>query len=104
MASQSSIAEGEKSGISVSDQLQYRQSLFSHPQYRLEAQFSNTYGAPIILGTSQVSATINLPPVPFNLAQSYLLYSVNIPVCSTANSYIWYATQALAHISHIQFY
>lgn len=101
MASQSAIAEGGT--VVTADQINYEQKMFSHPSYRFEPQFSNTFGQAIVLGTSQTPVTINIPPEVFNLAQSYLLYSVNIPA-GTAPSYIWYAQNALKEISHIQFY
>ncbi len=102
MASQSAIAEG--SNIVTADQINYQQKLFSHPQYRYEPQFNNTFGQPIVLGSSQTPVTINVPPEVFNLSQSYLLYSVNIPPALGGVSYIWYALNALREISHIQFY
>ena len=77
--------------------------MFSHPSYKFEPQFSNTYGQAIVLGASQVPVTINVPPEVFNLAQSYILYSVNIPA-NSAGTYTWVAQQALKEISHIQFY
>lgn len=101
MASQSAIAEG--GSVVTADQINYDQKMFSHPSYRFEPQFSNTFGQSIVLGTSQTPVTINIPPEVFNLSQSYLLYSVNIPA-GAAGSYIWYAQNALKEISHIQFY
>lgn len=101
MASPQAIAEG--GGVVTADQINYHQKMFSHPSYRFEPQFSNTFGQPIVLGSSQVPVTINLPPEVFNLSQSYLLYSVNLPTAGAA-AYIWYAQQALKEISHIQFY
>ena len=101
MASQSAIAEG---GVVVTaDQINYQQKMFSHPSYVHNPIYSNTFGQTIILGSSETQATLNIPPQVFNLAQSYLLYSVNIPPNSNG-TYIWYALQALREISHIQFY
>jgi len=101
MASQSAIAEGN--GVVTADQINYHQKMFSHPSYKFEPQFSNTFGQPIVLGASQTPSTINIPPEVFNLSQSYLLYSVNIPA-NSLGSYTWYAAQALKEVSHIQFY
>ncbi len=101
MASQSAIAEGQ--GIVSADQINYAQKIFSHPSYRHQAQFSNTFGQAINLGASQTPVTINIPPTVFNMAQSYLNYTVYIPP-GTAGNYIWYARQALREISHIQWY
>ena len=56
------------------------------------------------MSTSQTPITINIPPEVFNLAQSYLNYTTYLPQGSVANSYTWYALQALREISHIQFY
>lgn len=75
--------------------------MFSHPDYKFEPQFPNTFGQAISLGASQTPVTINIPPVVFNLAQSMLLYTVTLPAGA---AYIWYALQALREISHIQFY
>ena len=101
MASESAIAEG--SSVVTSDQINYHQKMFSHPSYRFPPQFSNTFGQPVVLGTSQTPVTVNIPPEVFNLAQSSLLYSVNIPP-NFDGSYVWYAQQTLKEISHIQFY
>src|SRR4051794_26944527 len=98
-----SLPVNSDSGSIVSaSQVDYKQSLYSHPSYKFEPQYSNTYGQPIVLGASTVPVTINLPPEVFNLSQSYFLYSVNLPL--VANNYIWYAQQALKEISQIQFY
>lgn len=101
MASQSAIAEG--GSVVTADQINYQQKMFSHPSYRFEPQFPNTFGQPINLTTSQTPVTINIPPEVFNLAQSSLNYSVTLPAAGAGN-YIWYALQALREISHIQFY
>lgn len=101
MASQSAIAEG--GSIVTSDQINYENKMYSHPSYRFTPQFSNTFGQPIVLGASQTPVTINIPPEVYNMSQSYLLYSVNIPA-GAAGSYIWYAVNALKEISHIQWY
>jgi hypothetical protein len=102
MASQSAIAEG--SSTVTADQINYQQKLFSHPSYVLDPQFPNTFGQPINLSTSsQIPVTINIPPEVFNLSQSYLQYTVVIPQ-GQANTYTWYALQALREISHIQYY
>ena len=101
MASESAIAEG--SSVVTSDQINDHQKMFSHPSYRFSPQFSNTFGQPVVLGTSQTPVTVNIPPEVFNLAQSSLLYSVNIPP-NFDGSYVWYAQQTLKEISHIQFY
>ncbi len=102
MASQSAIAEG--ANIVSADQINYQQKLYSHPNYRFEPQFNNSFGQPIVLGSSQTPVTINVPPECFNLSQSYLVYSVNIPPTATATNYLWYALNALKEISHIQYY
>ncbi len=101
MASQSAIAEG--GSVVTADQINYQQKMFSHPSYRFEPQFPNTFGQSIILGSSQTPVTINIPPEVFNLAQSYLNYSVELPQ-GQATTYTWVAQQALKEISHIQFY
>ncbi len=101
MASESAIAEG--ANVVTSDQINYHQKMFSHPSYRYSPQFSNTFGQPIVLGTSQTPVTVNIPPEVFNLAQSYIMFSVNIPQ-NVAGTYVWHAQQALKEISHIQFY
>ncbi len=99
MASQSAIAEG--GSVVTADQINYDQKMFSHPSYRFEPQFPNTFGQTISLGSSQTPVVINIPPVVFNLSQSLLLYTVLIP---HGARFIWYALQALREISHIQFY
>ncbi len=101
MASQSAIAEG---GSTVTaDSINYQQKLYSHPSYKFEPQFPNTFGSPIVLGASQIPITINIPPEVFNLGQSILQYSPYLPQ-GQANTYTWMALQALREISHIQFY
>jgi len=102
MASPEAIAQG--GSVVTADQINYEQKMFSHPSYKFEPQFPNTFGQNIILSTSQTPITINIPPEVFNLAQSYLNYTTYLPQGSVANSYTWYALQALREISHIQFY
>lgn len=102
MASESAIASSAGTVVSA-DQILYDQKMFSHPSYRFEPQFPNTFGQTISLGSSQTPSTINIPPEVFNLSQSYLLYEVTLPTAG-ADRYIWYATQALKEISHIQYY
>ncbi len=102
MASQSAIATG--GSVVSADQITYEQKMFSHPSYKFEPQFPNTFGQAITLGSSQIPVTINIPPEVLNLAQSYLQYTVYLPQGSVANSYVWYALQALREISHIQYY
>jgi len=99
MASESAIAEG--GSIVTADQINYEQKLFSHPSYRMEPQYPNTFGQTISLGTSQTPVVINIPPEVFNLSQSYINYTVTLPASA---AFTWYARQALAEISHVQFY
>jgi hypothetical protein len=101
MASQSSIAEG--GSVVTSEEINYQQKLFSHPSYRFEVQYPNTFGQTIALTTSQTPVTINVPPQVFNLSQSYINYTVTLPAAGAGN-YTWICQQALAEISHIQFY
>ena len=49
--SQSAIAEG--GSVVTADQINYETKLFSHPSYKYEPQFPNTFGSPINLTTSQ---------------------------------------------------
>ncbi len=102
MASESAQAEGEMSNIATSDQINYKQRLFSHPQYALAPQFSNTFGQAVQLTTGQTPVTIIVPPECFNLSESHLQYTVNLPANTT--NFIWRCLQPLAEISHIQFY
>ena len=67
------------SDVVSSEQINYQQKMFSHPTYRFEPQFPNTFGQTIALGSSQTPSTINLPPEVFNLSQYMLLYSVTLP-------------------------
>ncbi|HRP37293.1 MAG TPA: hypothetical protein PLS50_05795, partial [Candidatus Dojkabacteria bacterium] len=99
MASESAI--GSAGSVVSADQINYEQKMYSHPDYKFEPQFPNTFGQAITLGSSQTPSTINIPPEVFNFAQSNLLYSVTLPAGA---AYVWYALQALKEISHIQFY
>jgi len=99
MASESAI--GSSGSVVSADSINYEQKMYSHPSYRFEPQFPNTFGQTISLGSSQTPSTINIPPEVFNLSQSNLLYSVTLPAGA---AYIWVALQALKEISHIQFY
>src|SRR5690606_29291812 len=72
------------------------------PSYKFEPQYPNTFGQTIAITTSQTPVTINIPPVVFNLSQSFLNYTVTLP--DVNGSYIWYALQALKEVSHIQFF
>ncbi len=101
MASPQAIAEG--GSVVSADQINYHQKLFSHPSYRFEVQFPNTFGQTIALTTSQTPVVINIPPQVFNMSQSYLNYAVTLPA-GAAGQYTWIAQNALREISHIQFY
>ena len=79
------------------------EAMSSHPSYRFEPQFPNTFGQNIVLGSSQTPVTINIPPEVFNLAQSYLDYTVYLPQ-GQALTWTWLSQNALKEISHIQFY
>ena len=76
--------------------------MYSHPSYKFEPVFPNTFGQPINLNTSQIPITLSLAPEVFNLAESYLSYDVTLP--GSAGQFIWRALQGLCEISHIQFY
>ena len=60
MASLSAIAEG--GSVVTADQINYKQKMFSHPDYKFELHQPNTYGQDIVLGVSQTPVTINIPP------------------------------------------
>ncbi len=47
MASEAAIAEG--GDIVTSTQIDYTQKLFSHPDYRFEPQFPNTFGLKFLI-------------------------------------------------------
>ena len=61
MASSEAIAES-RNGVVSSDCISYSQSLFSHPIYKLVPAFPNNFGAPIILGSSQIPVVVNISP------------------------------------------
>jgi hypothetical protein len=105
MATESNIAEGNT--IVVSENVEYRQKLFTTPSYKYNAQFSNTFGQPINLGVSSTPVTINLPPDVFNLGGAYLDYTVTLPAPATPpgeNRYIWIHSQFAREIGHLQYY
>ena len=77
MASESAI--GSSGTVVTSDQINYEQKMFSHPTYRFSPQFSNTFGQPVVLGTSQTPVTVNIPPEVFNLAKSQLVRLFGTP-------------------------
>ena len=72
MASQSAIGQG--GDVVTSDSLNYKQRLFSHPDYKFEPQNSNTYDQPISLGANITPVVINIPNVVHNWAHINLLY------------------------------
>lgn len=84
-------------------QIEYKQYVYNHPSYRMDPQYPNTFGQPIVVNSSQSPVTINLPSECYNLSQSYLEYQVNIPA-GLAGTYTWTHAQALKEISHIQLY
>ena len=49
----SQTANANSGPVISSSQIDYKQSMYSHPSYRFSPQFSNTFGQPIILGASQ---------------------------------------------------
>ncbi len=97
----SQSVNADSGSVITASQIDYKQSMYSHPTYRFEPQFPNTFGQTISLGASQTPSTINIPPEVFNLSQSMLLYSVTLPAGA---AFIWTALQAMKEISHIQFY
>ena len=99
-ASEAAIAEG--GDVVTSTQIDYVQKYFSHPDYRFDPQFPNTFGQTITLGASQTPSTINLPPEVFNMAPAILSYTVTLP--AVPNNYIWYSQNSLAEISHLQWF
>lgn len=101
MASQSGIAEADV--IVSSDQISYQQKMFSHPDYRYQIQQPNTFGQPIYITSARSPVTINLPPEPYNLAQSTLNFQVLIPA-STNGLYTWTYRDKLCEIGQIQLY
>lgn len=62
--------------VVTASQIDYKQKMFSHPSYKYEPQFPNTFGQPITLGTSQTPVTINIPLEVFNLSDSILSYNI----------------------------
>ncbi len=98
-----SLTANTEGSIVSADSINYEQKMYSHPSYKLDPQFPNTFGQSIVLGSSQVPVTINIPPEVFNLAESYLSFAVYIPQ-GLANTYTWCHSQAISSISHIQLY
>jgi len=101
MALQSNIAEGGE--IVTSPSLDYKQKALRHGSLQYQQVFSNQYGSPINLNTSQTPVVFNLPTEVFNLSKSILQYKVNLPTAG-ANQYIWTPQDALCEIAHIEFY
>lgn len=102
MSVDSQVAKSD--GISAdAKQIDYSaQKIYRHPSYRYMPQYPNTFGQAISLGSSQVASTVNLPPEVFNLAESYLVFTLNLP--AVANRYIWYPADVIAPLGHIQHY
>lgn len=88
----------------TSDSLNYKQRLFSHPDYKFEPQNSNTYGQTISLGANITPVVINIPNVVHNWAYTNLLFQVVIPASAAGNPYTWIYQQCLSAISQIQHY
>ena len=99
----SQTVNADSGPVITSSQIDYKQSMYSHPSYRMSPQISNTFAQPIILGASPTPVTVNIPPEVLNLSQSSILYSVNIPP-NSLGTFTWHAQQSLKEISHIQFY
>lgn len=89
-------------GVVSSSQMDYSQGAYSHPSYVYETQFPSTFGQTIALNASQTPVVINLPPVVFNLAQSYLFFQITLT--AVALNTIWTYEDTLTAISHIQHY
>ena len=88
----------------VSDSINYKQRLFSHPDYKYEPQNSNSYGQPISLGANITPVVINIPNVVHNWAHTNLLFQVSIPASAGTNPFTWIHQQCLSSISQIQNY
>lgn len=78
------------------------QKMFRHPSYRYMPQYPNTFGQPIVIGSSQMPSTINLPPEVFNLSESYLIFTLNLP--AVANRYIWWYADVIGCLGQLQHY
>ena len=89
MASQSAIGQG--ADVVTSDSLNYKQRLFSHPDYKFEPQNSNNFGQPISLGAN---ITPVIPNVVHNWAHTNLLFQVEIPPSAAGNPFTWVYQQS----------
>jgi len=88
--------------IVTAPQIDDKQEALSHPTYRYNQVFPNTYGQAIQLGAGQVPVQITIPNEVFNWAPSYLSFQITIP--AVAANYIWTWENTWSAISHIQHY
>ena len=91
--------------IVTSRALDYKQKALRHGNLQYVQVFSNQFGTPITLNSGQSPVVFNLPTEVMNFGQSHLLYTVILPAPTAgAGTYIWYPTDTISEISHIQLY
>ena len=74
--------------IKRAETIEYRPSVMADSEYKVTRLVQNTGANNVTISTSQSVATIELPAVAMNLAQSYLNFTVTVPEnTTTANSY-----------------
>ena len=56
----SQTVNADSGPVITATQIDYKQSMYSHPSYRFSPHFSNTFGQAIILGPSQTPVTTYL--------------------------------------------
>lgn len=97
------MSSSDQSGsVVTADQINYQQKMYSHPSYKFEPMYPNTFGQTISLNSSQTPVTIQVSPEVLNPGEFVLMYTVTLP--AVANNYIWVAQQAFREISHLQYY
>lgn len=83
--------------------IDYSQKALKHGTLQYQQVFSNQYGSPININTGNTITVFNLPTEVFNLSESILMYTVQLPAPTTGH-YIWTYEDTIGEIQHIQFY
>jgi hypothetical protein len=73
--------------VKRADTIEYRPSVMADSEYKITKLFQNTGANSVTISSSESVATIELPAVAMNLAQSYLNFSITVPANTNAAKY-----------------
>ena len=75
--------------VKRNETIEYRPTLVADSEYKMTRLVQQSGGDSVPINASNNSATIELPAVCMNLAQSYLNFDIAVPVHTTLTAYSW---------------